>query len=102
MMEEPGVQGRPALERAFEAWHSMVFRTACRITGNPADAEDALQTVFLRLTSRSASAAEVENEEGYLRRAAVNAALDIVRARQAAATAPPAITMTREPQEPVE
>ena len=57
----------------------MVFRTALRITGNAADAEDVLQTVFLRLMRRDLSATIVDSYEYYLRRAAVNAALDIVR-----------------------
>lgn len=61
----------------------MVFRTAYRITGNAADAEDVLQTVFLRLVRRGADAEAMENEESYLRRAAINAALDVMRARQA-------------------
>jgi len=69
------------LEELYTAHHAMVFRTAHRITGNAADAEDVLQTVFLRILKRDAL--EIENPESYLRRAAVNAALDIVRARQA-------------------
>jgi RNA polymerase sigma-70 factor (ECF subfamily) len=60
----------------------MVFRTAYRITGNAADAEDVLQTVFLRMLHRSTSAEKLESEEGYFRRAAINAALDILRSRQ--------------------
>ena len=60
----------------------MVFGTAYRITGNAADAEDVLQTVFLRLFRRGVQANAVENEEGYLRRAAINAALDVIRSRQ--------------------
>jgi RNA polymerase sigma-70 factor, ECF subfamily len=60
-----------------------VFRTAYRITGNAADAEDVLQTVFLRLARRGANAPAVEDEESYLRRAAINAALDVMRWRQA-------------------
>lgn len=59
----------------------MVFRTAYRITGNAADAEDVLQTVFLRLLHRTSSE-KLQSEEGYLRRAAINAALDILRSRQ--------------------
>jgi RNA polymerase sigma-70 factor, ECF subfamily len=74
------------LERRFREHHGLVFRTAYRITGNAADAEDALQTVFLRLLRRGKDADVFENEENYLRRAAINAALDVVRARQAART----------------
>ncbi|HME36702.1 MAG TPA: sigma-70 family RNA polymerase sigma factor [Candidatus Sulfotelmatobacter sp.] len=69
-------------ERVFRAHHGLVFRTAYRITGNAADAEDVSQTVFLRLFRRGKSADALENEEGYLRRAAINAGLDVMRSRQ--------------------
>jgi RNA polymerase sigma-70 factor (ECF subfamily) len=75
------------LERAFRAHHALVFRTAYRITGNAADAEDVLQTVFLRMLRQGGQAEPIENEEGYFRRAAINAALDVVRSRQADRTA---------------
>jgi len=68
--------------------HGLVFRTAYRITGNAGDAEDALQTVFLRLLRRGRNADPLENLESYLRRAAINAALDVVRARQSDQTVP--------------
>src|SRR5271154_3352412 len=72
------------LDQMYETHHGMVYRTAHRITGNAADAEDVLQTVFLRLLRRDpATSSEIENPESYLRRSAVNAALDIVRSRQA-------------------
>jgi len=70
------------LERVFRESHAAVFRAAYRVTGNASDAEDALQTVFLRLLKRDAAADAVENMPSFLRRAAVNAALDIVRSRQ--------------------
>src|ERR1051326_1942345 len=66
----------------FREHHSMVFRTAYRITGNAEDAEDVLQTVFLRIAGRVESAAAIELPENYLRRSAVHAALDLVRARR--------------------
>jgi RNA polymerase sigma-70 factor (ECF subfamily) len=76
------VPGKPAeFSRLFEEYHGMVFRTAYRITGNAADAEDVLQTIFLRLVRRSPSDV-LESEESYLRRAAVNASLDVIRAKQ--------------------
>ena len=70
------------LERVFRESHAAVFRAAYRVIGNASDAEDALQTVFLRLLKRDAAADAVENMPSFLRRAAVNAALDIVRSRQ--------------------
>jgi RNA polymerase sigma-70 factor (ECF subfamily) len=76
------------VERLFRAHHGLVFRTAYRITGNATDAEDVLQTVFLRLIGRDGSARPLENCESYLRRAAINAALDVLRARRTAETLP--------------
>ncbi len=77
-----------AVERLFRAHHALVLRAAYRITGNLTDAEDVLQTVFLRLIGRDGAAPQVEKSESYLRRAAVNAALDVVRARRVADSAP--------------
>jgi len=74
-----------ALDAMYREHHTMVFRTAYRITGNVADAEDVLQTVFLRMARRDDSADAVERPENYLRRAAVHAALDLVRARRSGA-----------------
>ena len=54
---------------------------ALRVTGNPADAEDVLQTVFLRLLSRSVQDEAARRPAAYFRRAAVNAAVDLLRRR---------------------
>ena len=78
---EPGSLPAEELERVFRENYAAVFRAAYRVTGNATDAEDALQTVFLRLAKRDASAEPVENMSSFLHRAAVNAALDQVRAR---------------------
>jgi len=83
LTEEPAIAIPDELDRTFRAHHGLVFRTAYRITGNAADAEDVLQTVFLRLLRRPVQADAMENEESYLRRAAINAALDVMRLRQA-------------------
>jgi len=63
----------------FQAHHGLVFRTAYRITGNAADAEDVMQTVFLRMLRRDHAAGALERQESYFRRAAINVALDVVR-----------------------
>src|SRR5947207_4140877 len=69
------------LEMLFRAHHDRVFRTAHRITGSPADAEDVLQTVFLRL-AKGQEAYDLSNNAGaYLARAAINASLDLMRSR---------------------
>jgi RNA polymerase sigma-70 factor, ECF subfamily len=72
------------LENLFQAHHDRVFRTAYRITGSPADAEDVLQTVFLRLVKGHEGYDLSENAEAYLSRAAINASLDLMRSRSRA------------------
>jgi len=78
----PIIPNAPELADMYREHHAMVFRTAYRVTGNAADAEDVLQTVFLRMVRREDSADAIERPENYLRRAAVHAALDVVRARR--------------------
>lgn len=63
----------------FREYHKTVFRIAYRITGSRSDAEDVLQTIFLRLTPNWRDLSP--NPEGYLHRAAVNASLDLIRRR---------------------
>jgi RNA polymerase sigma-70 factor (ECF subfamily) len=88
VLEEPAIAIPDELERAFRDHYGLVFRTAFRITGNAGDAEDVLQTVFLKLLRRRPGADPLENLESYLRRAAINAALDVIRTRQADQTVP--------------
>jgi RNA polymerase sigma-70 factor (ECF subfamily) len=97
------------LESLFLQHHDRVFRAAHRVTGSAADAEDVLQTVFLRLArSQETQGREAwgqqapneesavagrnegalrtfewsENPEAYLSRAAINASLDLLRKRK--------------------
>ena len=76
------------LDRIFREHHNTVFRAAYRVTGNASDAEDVMQTVFLRMLRRDPGAEAVGNMDAFLRRAAVNSALDLVRSRQAAQNVP--------------
>ena len=69
------------LETLFQAHHGRVFRTAQRVTGSAADAEDVLQTVFLRLVKGQDEYDLSGNPEAYLSRAAINASLDLLRSR---------------------
>jgi len=77
------VKNQPAgeLETLFQTHHGRVFRTAQRITGSAADAEDVLQTVFLRLIKGQETYDLSRNPEAYLSRAAINASLDLLRSR---------------------
>jgi RNA polymerase sigma-70 factor, ECF subfamily len=70
------------LETLFRDYHKTIFRIAYRITGSQSDAEDVLQTIFLRLTSPNHERRDfLPNAGGYLHRAAVNASLDLLRSR---------------------
>jgi RNA polymerase sigma-70 factor (ECF subfamily) len=66
----------------YERHYEAVFRAALRVTGNPADAEDVLQTVFLRALARGGDVQDVALPAAYFRRAAVNAAVDVLRRRE--------------------
>jgi len=78
MTSQPVLAGFAGLyERHYEA----VFRAALRVTGRPADAEDVLQTVFLRVLSGSEQEDATRRPAAYFRRAAVNAAVDLLRRR---------------------
>lgn len=68
------------LESLFREHHDRVFRAAYRVTGSVVDAEDVLQTVFLRLSRRGEVNLE-PNPGSYLHRAAINASLDLMRQR---------------------
>ena len=76
------VEDSTSLENLFQQHHHRVFRTAHRVTGSAADAEDVLQTVFLRVARGQESAGVVENPQSYFARAAINASLDLLRSRK--------------------
>jgi RNA polymerase sigma factor (sigma-70 family) len=65
----------------YERHSEAVFRAALRVTGHLADAEDVLQTVFLRVLSCSEQDDAAQRPSAYFRRAAVNAAVDLLRRR---------------------
>ena len=76
----------PDLERLYRENYRRVLGAAYRVTGSTQDAEDVLQTVFLRLARREGGSPLSDTPGNYLHRAAINASLDVVRSRQAAKT----------------
>lgn len=70
-----------ALELIFREHSEAVYQAAYRVTGSQTDAEDVLQTVFLRLAGRAEMPDLSPSPRAYLHRAAVNAAIDLVRHR---------------------
>ena len=69
-------------ERLYREHAAFVYRTAFRITRNAEEAEDILQTIFLRLIRRESLPDLQERPRAYLYRAAVNAALDAIQLRR--------------------
>ena len=85
------------LESLFRDHSEQIYRTAYRITGSPVDAEDVLQTIFLRLASSKEQRDLSPSPGSYLHRAAVNAALDLMRGRtRARAVSIESVEPTRE------
>jgi RNA polymerase sigma-70 factor (ECF subfamily) len=60
----------------------LVYRTAWGVLGSREDADDVVQTVFLRLLQRESPVEFQKNPGAYLYRAAVNVALDVLKARR--------------------
>jgi len=74
------------LSQLFADHHRRVLVAAYRITGSMADAEDVVQTVFLRLGK--GEGLPPKNAGSYLYRAAINGALDLLRRRKIALVEP--------------
>jgi RNA polymerase sigma factor (sigma-70 family) len=72
------------LDRIFREHHQLVYRTAYGVTGSREDAQDVLQTIFLRLLRREVPPDLKSNPKAYLYRAAVNLSLNMIRERSAA------------------
>ena len=70
------------LEQIFREHHELVYRTAFGVTGSREDAQDVVQTIFLRLLRRDIPPDFHRNAKAYLYRAAVNLSLNTIRARK--------------------
>jgi RNA polymerase sigma-70 factor (ECF subfamily) len=81
-----------SMESLFREHSKDVFRAAYRVTGSASDAEDALQTVFVRLARQGRIERLREQPGAYLKRAGTNAGLDLLRRRRTAA----AVELTEE------
>ena len=79
---QPSTGPENDLEQVYQAHSQRVLRAAYRVTGSMDDAQDVLQTVFLRLARRDGVSRLSDNPASYLHRAAINAGLDLIRSRQ--------------------
>ena len=81
----PKVTGEPfsqEFEAVFQEHYPLIYRTAYGVTGRVEDAEDVVQTIFLRLLQRESPPEFLKNPRGYLYRAAVNVSLNVLRTRR--------------------
>lgn len=76
------VKPPPEFEELYRRYSDTVYQSALRVAGNAADAEDALQVVFLRMLNSRAATGPTESLEKYFRRAAINASIDILRRKK--------------------
>jgi len=92
-------QELPSLDfdEIFRQHSSMVYRTARAVTGSPQDAEDIVQTIFLRLVRLESAGPLRRNPKAYLYRAAVNQSLDVLRARQRRNFSPSDVERLKDP-----
>jgi RNA polymerase sigma-70 factor (ECF subfamily) len=67
------------LERIFDRHYELMYRTAYGLTGSAADAEDIVQTIFVRLLNRELPPDLSTAPERYLYRAAFNLSLNTIR-----------------------
>lgn len=73
----------PEFGELYQRYADAVYRAALRVTGSGADAEDILQSVFLRVLTREDRLDAARSPEAYLRRAAINAGIDLIRRKSA-------------------
>jgi RNA polymerase sigma-70 factor (ECF subfamily) len=69
-------------ERIFREHSEFIYRTAYRVTGTVEDAEDVLQTLFVRLLRTELPPEFDKNPKAYLYRSAVNVSLNLIRTRK--------------------
>jgi RNA polymerase sigma-70 factor (ECF subfamily) len=72
----------PEIEKLFREHCQLIYRTAYGITRDYGDADDVLQSIFLKLLQSELSENLKRNPAGYLHRAAVNHSLNLVRSKE--------------------
>lgn len=70
------------LQRMVETYSPMLLRAALTRVSTPADAEDAVQDVFLRVLTHAPRFRDREHEKAWLLRSALNRASDLRRRRR--------------------
>ena len=66
-------------EEKYNLYGDMLYKIAYLYLGNPADAEDALQEIFIKLLSRTLPFKNAEHEKAWLIRVTQNKCRDMLR-----------------------
>lgn len=69
------------LETLYATHRDDLYRVALRVTRNSADADDIVQGVFLRMLRNDVQPDPHRSPSAYLKRAAANASIDLIRQR---------------------
>jgi RNA polymerase sigma-70 factor, ECF subfamily len=78
---DPAEDEQMWLEELYASHRDFIYRVALRVIRNADDAEDAVQNVFLRVMRNGKPPDVGSGAAAYWRRAAVNAAIDVIRKR---------------------
>ena len=84
------------IRRVVEAYSPMLLRAAMTRVSTPADAEDAVQDVFVRLLTKAPRFRDGEHEKAWLLRTTLNRASDLRRGRRDDAPLDEALTVSAE------
>jgi RNA polymerase sigma-70 factor (ECF subfamily) len=72
----------PEIEKLFREHCQLIYRTAYGITRDYGDADDVLQSIFLKLLQSELSPGLKQKPASYLHRAAVNHSLNLLRSKE--------------------
>ena len=70
------------IEELFHEHYQLLYRSAYGVTGNRQDAEDVLQSLFVKLLQNGVPRDLTQSPARYLHRAAVNLSLNVLRTRK--------------------
>lgn len=75
-------RSKPDIEKAYGLYADMLYRVAFTHLANDADAQDAVQDVFMKYMTKSPVFDTSEHERAWFLRTTVNRCVDIVRSRK--------------------
>src|SRR5688572_2598182 len=70
------------IEELFREHYQLLYRSAYGVTGNRQDAEDVLQSLFVKLLQNGIPPELTQHPARYLHRAAINLSLNVLRNRK--------------------